>query len=257
MKKMAFLGVALVLMGSASARSWDDIQRSGQLIIGTATEDYPPFTYTENNQLRGWEYDYGNALAQKLGLKPVWKRNSFNTLLNYQRSGDFDIVIASLGPTAKARQLVDFADTPEYCSGETYISLKQNPVDRDNVRGKVIGALVGGSHVDEVNFTPGIAQARFFPSEAEGVRSILFGRTDAFLLDSVFAQGFLKRYPGLLTLGKTYNNSISSIALSKNSPVLKAKLDAAMSDILQSGTYAKITARYFSEPIQCKKGGQT
>ena len=59
------LGAAL-----AQVRSFEEIKRSGEIRIGTEGA-FPPFNYfDERNQLTGFEVDLGNAIAERLGLKP-------------------------------------------------------------------------------------------------------------------------------------------------------------------------------------------
>ncbi len=49
--------------------SWQTVQQSGVLKVGTSG-DYPPFEYLDaNSQLAGFDIDLINQIGQKLGLK--------------------------------------------------------------------------------------------------------------------------------------------------------------------------------------------
>ena len=131
------LGAAL-----AQVRSFEEIKRSGEIRIGTEGA-FPPFNYfDERNQLTGFEVDLGNAIAERLGLKPRWIVQSFDTLLIQLNQGRFDFVIASHGITEERARAVDFTN-PHYCTGGVIVSRKGGPRTTKDLQGKVVGVQVG------------------------------------------------------------------------------------------------------------------
>ena len=55
----------------ACARSIEHIQEDGKIIIAVY-ENFPPYSYEENGQLKGVDVDLGKIVAKSLGVKPVF-----------------------------------------------------------------------------------------------------------------------------------------------------------------------------------------
>ena len=61
----------LLLFTSLSARSLDDIKKSGEIIIAVY-ENFPPYSFMENNKPKGIDVDLGLELAKSLNVKVKW-----------------------------------------------------------------------------------------------------------------------------------------------------------------------------------------
>jgi len=61
--------IALVLPYQAHSRPLDDVTQSGWLRIAVY-QDFEPFSYSENGELKGIDVDIGKALAKALKLEP-------------------------------------------------------------------------------------------------------------------------------------------------------------------------------------------
>jgi polar amino acid transport system substrate-binding protein len=54
-----------------NARSLDDIQKSGNIVIAVY-ENFPPYSYLENGIAKGIDIDIAKIISEKLGVKPIW-----------------------------------------------------------------------------------------------------------------------------------------------------------------------------------------
>lgn len=65
------LFLTLALSAAAQARVYDDIIASGFIRIGVY-QDFPPYSYEKDGEPAGVDIDLGKAIAQGLGVKPVF-----------------------------------------------------------------------------------------------------------------------------------------------------------------------------------------
>ena len=61
----------LLFVISSYSRSIDDIKKSGEIIIAVY-EDFPPYSFMENNKPKGIDIDLGLEIAKSLNVKAKW-----------------------------------------------------------------------------------------------------------------------------------------------------------------------------------------
>lgn len=254
MKKL-FLVLLAFLIGLASAqvRTWDQIKNSGEIRIGTEGA-FPPFNFfDEKNQLTGFEVDLGNALAAKLGVKPRWIAQAFDTLLIQLNQGRFDFVIASHGITPERAKAVDFTD-PHYCTGGILVSKKGGPKTAKDLEGKVVGVQVGTTYMEAAQKIPGLKEVRTYQKDPDALQDLLAGRLDAWITDRFVAKEAIKerKLEGILQLGELLFQEKVAMAVAKGNKTLLAALNQALAALMKDGTYAKISQKWFGEDVRCR-----
>lgn len=245
--------MALGLMGNSEARSLAEIKNSGKLIIGTASEDFPPFYFMKDGKLTGWEYDYGNEIAKRMGLTPVWKRVPLASISKRLYADEFDVAIASLGGFRGEK--FDNSSISEYCSSYVDISSIKKPVKDENYKDAVVGVLYG-----EEDYYRKISKGiNSFVSEEEAVKNILLGRTDVYpWLDKAVAKFYVRKYPNTLSISvsedqkKEISPAAINVKKSATSDNFIKEIEAIQKKILSDGAFEKITARYIDENIRCR-----
>jgi hypothetical protein len=170
-KVLVFLGILALGLAFAQVRTFDQIKKSGEIRIGTEGA-FPPFNYfDEKNQLTGFEVDLGNAIAKKLGLKPKWIAQAFDSLLIQLNQGRFDFVIASHGITEERAKAVDFTN-PHYCTGGIIVSKKGGPKTKKDLEGKVVGVQIGTTYMEAAQKIPGVRQVRTYQKDPDALQDL-------------------------------------------------------------------------------------
>ena len=78
MKTILKLSALLLLVTVYSfGRSIEDIKASGEIIIAVY-EDFPPYSFKENGELKGIDVELGKKVAKSLNVKPVWYLTGFD-----------------------------------------------------------------------------------------------------------------------------------------------------------------------------------
>ncbi|WP_022797907.1 ABC transporter substrate-binding protein [Thermus islandicus] len=252
-KALLVLGVVLLGLGLAQVRTLDQIKKSGEIRIGTEGA-FPPFNYfDEKNQLTGFEVDLGNALAQRLGLKPKWIPQSFDSLLIQLNQGRFDFVIASHGITPERAKAVDFTN-PHYCTGGILVSRKGGPRTVKDLAGKVVGVQIGTTYMEAAQKIPGVKQVRTYQKDPEALQDLLAGRLDAWITDRFVAKQAIKerKLENTLQLGELVFQERVAMAVAKGNKTVLEALNKALADLMQNGTYTRISQKWFGEDVRCR-----
>ena len=254
-KVLAILALGLLVGSLATAakfRTFAEIKQSGKVVIGTEGE-FPPFNFfDEKNNLVGFDIDIGNALAEKMGLKPEWKAQPFDTLLIALNQGRFDYVVASHTITPERAKAVDFTK-PYYCTGNVIVSKPGGPKTPEELKGKKVAVQVGTTYYEWVTQNvPGVAEVKTFPTNPAALEALLSGRVDAWVTDQFTALEVLKKRGVELQISELLNREEIGIPVAKGNKLLLAALNHALDSILADGTYEKISLKWFGKDIRCK-----
>ena len=122
--------------------SWNQVQSSGVLRVGTAA-DNPPFTYLdETYAISGFDAALIRAVGQRLGVAVEITDFAFNGLLGALQVNQVDAVIAALSVTPQREALVDFSNV--YYFGEEGVlvsedSIIEKVITLDQFKGQRVG----------------------------------------------------------------------------------------------------------------------
>lgn len=255
MKKIASLLVAVAAVAAsacipAQARSFDEIKRSGRIVVATEGA-YAPFNYFQGSKLTGFEVDLAEALAKKMGLQIEWKTMAFDSLLTGLRQDRWDMVMASFGITEERAKAVGFAD-PYYCSGGVIVT-KNAPVrGPEDLAGKTVAVQTGSTYMQNALKLKGLKEIKNFPQDTDARAALVNGRVDAWISDRFVVKAALEAVPnaGLKPGGYLFVEKIAP-AVKKDNASLVAAVNKALAEVLADGTYKTISEKYLKEDIRC------
>jgi polar amino acid transport system substrate-binding protein len=242
---------------SSSASKADGTARSGVLKIGTSN-NIKPYAYEQDGKLTGFEIDLISAAAKKLGLKPQFVAMDFAGLLPALNNHQFDVVASAVGITAERKKIVDFSDG--YLAGYFGVLTSANSgitSSVSSVKGKKIAVLQGS--IEDGNsstFIPG-AQIVRFPDDNSAFLALSQHRVDGFFNDYDPDLTYMQKNPNQhlhqpITLPATAFPA--GWAVHKGNTALLAKLNTALKQIVQDGTWLKLYKQYFpQDPVPSAK----
>lgn len=255
MKSVRLLGaitaIHLALAGTALAA--DDlatIKSAGVLRVGTEGT-YAPFTYhDESGKLVGFDVEIGEAVAQKLGVKPEFIEGKWDGLIAGLDANRYDTVINQVGITEKRKEKYDFSKP--YIVSKAVLIVRSDDADIkgfDDLKGKKsaqsltsnFGALATAAGAELVG-TDGFDQS---------IQLVLTKRADATINDSLSFLDFKKHKPdaAVKIVAQKEDADASGIIVRKGQADLVAAIDKALDDIKADGTYKKIADKYFGQDV--------
>jgi len=254
MKRILWLATLVLALGSLGMaqkfRTFPEIKQSGKILIGTEGA-FPPFNFFDDqNQLKGFDIDIGNAIAKQLGLEPEWKAHAWDTMLIALNQGRFDFVIASHTITAERAKAVDFSK-PYYCTGNVIVSKPGGPQTPEELKGKVIGAQLGTTFEEFAKqFDP--KELKTYQTNPDAVQDLMLGRIDAWITDQFTAIEAIRSRDLNLQVSGLLNKEEIGMAVAKGNSLLLAALNQALDEIQANGVYEQISMKWFGKDIRCK-----
>ena len=100
MKNFVIPAVLAGLMASSvsfAAELPASIKAKGEIVVAIMP-NYPPMDFKDpaTNTLTGLDYDLGNALAERLGVKIKWQETGFEQMINALTTDRVDMVLSGI-----------------------------------------------------------------------------------------------------------------------------------------------------------------
>ena len=214
---------------------------------------YKPFNFKENGQLAGFDVEIGQALAEKMGMKAVPVTNPWETIIQGLQAQKYDAIIGSMTVTDERKKAVDFTD-PYYRSGSEIFVAEDNSNIKgvQDLKGKKIGVMKASNYKAlALTLTDKIVE---YDSDITALMDLPSGRLDAVLTEQmvglrVIKEGAVK----IKDIGEPITHDDQAIAVRKDEPEFKDKLNKALAEIIKDGTYDKICEKWFGRNILGEK----
>jgi len=224
---------------------------AGELKIGTDAS-YAPNEYRDaNNKIVGFDIDLMNAIAARLGLKTSYENGQFDSLIASIAGGKYDAGISSFTDKKEREAVVDFVTY--YNDGTQWAATKGKAVDPDNACGLKVAVESGTTQADDVTARskvctdagkPAITVDKYDTQDLVNT-NVALGKDDAQAADSpVVAYAAQQSQGKIVLVGKVYDAAPYGIAISKKNSGLTKAIQKALQDMMDDGSYAKITAKW-------------
>ena len=254
MKKMALYtcaAMALALMGAISAKA--------EMIRMGAEGAYPPFNYVaEDGKLKGFDIDLGNAICAEMKVECEWSVNEWSGIIPALQAGKFDILASSMAITKSRMEQVSFSD-PYYFNSMRFVALKELGLAEVNpaaVKNLVIGTQSGSIAVDMLKqFFPD-NEVKLYPTLGEAFLDLKSSRLDLLVESKIASADWLANGEDCCVfVGEEFlqdGTLGAGLAFRKDDDALRARVNAALANLVSNGTYDTIRKKYFDFDIRQK-----
>lgn len=227
------------------------IKTAGELSMGVDAT-YPPNEYKDaSGNPIGWDIELANAVAAKLGLKPVWNVAAFANIIPSVKGDKYAMGVSSFTDNAERQASVTFVDY--YQAGILWASAAGKTVNPDDACGlKVAVQATTYEHTDEV---PAKSEAcvkagkapidiKPFDTQDAATTAVALGQVDAMSADSPVTAYAISQSKGKLqAAGASFDVAPYGYALSKTLGLEKA-VQAAVQSLMDDGTYLAILTKW-------------
>jgi len=258
------MALQLPLPNPARAPSASEASSERDLVILTEGA-YPPFNYRdESGALAGFDVELAQALCARVRTKCDIVAKRWGDLLPSLRQGEGDAVIASMLIPAPGRESpassADLILTDRYYSTPGHFAARRDAVPPAAtpaaLAGRSIAVQAGSIHQAYASMRFSNAKLLAYPSLdeaqqalAQGKADLLFADRNALLRWSASSDGTCCRLVGPDYGDATYFGKGATIVLRVGNEELRDRFDEALQELVADGTYARISARYFSASI--------
>ncbi|HBJ78445.1 MULTISPECIES: basic amino acid ABC transporter substrate-binding protein [Fusobacterium] len=216
-----------------------------KIYVGTNAE-FPPFEYLENGEIKGFDMELVNEIGKILDADIKIVDMAFDGLLPALQMKKVDLVIAGMTANEERMKTVSFTQ-PYYTASQVIIVKEGNDSIKsfNDLKGKKVGVMLGFTGDMVVSEIEGVKIERFNASYA-GIMALQAGKVEAVVLDSEPAKNYVAQNKGLVLADADAEQEEYAIAVRKNDKALLEKVEKALKEIKENGTYDKLLQKYFN-----------
>ncbi|MGX1900418.1 amino acid ABC transporter substrate-binding protein [Thermolongibacillus altinsuensis] len=226
------------------------IKEEGELRIGTEGT-YPPFTFHDKNgELTGFDVEIAKEVAKRLGVKPVFVETQWDALFAGLDAKRFDMIANQVGIRPDRQEKYDFS-IPYTTSSAVLVTRKDNnQVSKfEDIKGLKAAQSMTSNFAD---------LARSYGAEIVGVEGfnqaielLNSKRVDVTINDKLPVLDLLKQKPDApIKIVATHKDaSQSGFMFRKGSDSLIKEVNKALKEMMEDGTYLKISKKWFGEDV--------
>ncbi len=218
---------------------YDKVMDSGELVVGLSA-GYAPYefhaTVNGKDTIVGFDISIAEKIAKDLGVKLRIVELNFDALLGALKTGKIDVIISGMSPTPERLKEVNFSHSYMEVEQKVLIRKKDQATfksvdDFDQIK-------VG---VQKQSTQEALAEKELVGSQlvslakgADVVLNLQNKKVDAAVLESVVAEAYASQDSSLLVSDIAFadGQKETAIALPKEAPVLEAKINASIDQII-------------------------
>lgn len=220
--------------------------------LRVATEGYyAPFNYfDESGALAGFDVDIANALCSTIGMECEIVQNDWDALIPGLVANEYDVIVASMSITAEREESVAFT-LPYYSNMLTFLGKKGRSLEisKEALAGKSVGVLrntVSSEYLDATYAD--VVEVKLYDTQDNALADLDNGAIDLVLGDNLPSYAWLQTEAGNRHqfVGEFIDiDDRIGIAARKDALELVDRLNGALIEIIENGTYQEINAKYF------------
>ncbi len=235
---------------AAHADQLADIKQKGELVVGVLGTDEPAtFVDPKTRQIIGYEVDLANAIAAKIGVKPVMKQIAVAARIPELQQGHVDLIAAGLTHNKEREALIDFSVTTFVTGQKVLVRADSGITELPQLAGKKIVTLRGGTQEPNVRKAIPSVEVVTFDTSQQAFQAMQQGKGAGYVDDEA---ALLRVYAKLGPAQKDYvvlkeNLSTEALALGikKGETSLKAVVDETLRELEKSGEAEKIFFKWY------------
>lgn len=253
----ALVAIAAASLALTACGGGDEKLLNDGTLVAAMSGEFQPFSHFEGDQLTGFDYDIAAAIAEEMDLELDAKTGAFDSLIQGVKSDRYDVLIASMTPTPERDEQVDFTD-PYYLSGATvFVTNDSECQDPTQLDSPAIGVASGTTYEDFLNDQDWVGEIRTFTSDITALEDTEVGRLDAAMTDRLVGLFQIQEAErDLRVCGEPLYTEEPAFAVREGNTELVDDLNEALAAIIDDGTYADISEKWFGQNILESDSGQ-
>lgn len=228
------------------------VKKAGQITIAMEGT-WSPWTYhDENGDLVGFDVEVGAAIAEKLGVTPVYEEGVWDGLLAGVDAGRYDMMINGIDYTEERAETYAFSDP--YCYNRTAVIVRADDdsiTKMEDLEGKETANTISSTYA-QVAEKYG-ATVNGVDDFNQTIELLLQGRIDATLNAEASYVDYVNTHPDAGVKIACYDYDVTSVVIavrkSDDSASLLEAINQALDELRADGTLSELSEKYFGSDI--------
>ncbi len=231
--------------------TWEIVQETGVLRVGLDDTFRPMGFRDENNELIGFDIDMGAELGKRLGFEIEWIPTDWNGVTGALNANKFDAIINGMSITEERKKVIDFSIPYVNASIGMVVKADNNDIKSgEDLKGKVVATQAGSSGYEACKslVEDGIideANLKLYNQYPEAFQELSLGRVDVIVVDVTTAEDYIAESEEYKLVEEPLVDDLYAIGLRKGDTELKEALDKALLEMMEDGTLAEISKKWF------------
>lgn len=226
------------------------VKDEGKLLIGTEGT-YAPFTFhDESGNLTGFDVEIATEVAKRLGVEPEFKETQWDAIFAGLDAKRFDMIANQVGIRPDRQEKYSFSD-PYITSAAVLITHKDNEKVKafEDIKG-LNSAQSLTSNYGEMAKKHG-ANLVSVEGFTQAVELLASKRVDVTINDRISFLDYTKQRPDapIKIAATSEDASVSGLMFRKDSDTLVNEVNKALTEMIEDGTYKKISEKWFGEDV--------
>ncbi|GGK03944.1 putative ABC transporter extracellular-binding protein YckB [Lentibacillus kapialis] len=245
-----------------SARKWNDIQKAGEIVVGTSGTLIAGSYYEDNDEskdaLTGYEVEVAREVAKRLDLDIKFEIIGFDSVLAAVDSGRIDV--AGMGITDKRKEKFNFSEPFKY--SYTTMVVREDThsgIEKlEDLEGKEAGGASSTIYSEIARkFGAEVVTYGNAPNEAY-LRDVNNGRTDVVINDYYLSKFGVAAFPDFdITLHPDlkFHTTRKGLIMADDADRLQEKINQTLQSMREDGTLTQLAKKFYKEDASKKPEG--
>ena len=249
-KIIAVALTAVVALGSLVGCGSASNKGTGETLTVGTNAAFPPFEYIgDDGKPDGFDVALIKAIGEKAGFEVQIQDMEFDSLVS-SIGNKIDVAIAGMTVTEERKQTVDFSDSYYEAVQDVIVPKGSAIATADDLKGLKIGVQLGTTGEFIVEEIEG-AEIAAYNKAVDAVNDLNNGRVDCVIVDKNPAEVFGAQFPDQVDVlpGTDFDFEPENyaIALPKGDTELAEKINTALKELKEDGTYDALVKKYIEE----------
>jgi glutamate transport system substrate-binding protein len=217
------------------------IQAAGEIKIGVKY-DVPPFGFKnpQNDNIEGFDVDFGQAIADKLGVEANFIEAISDNRIPFLQDGTVDLVLSTMTINAERAQEIGFSEPYYIAQGRILVPQDSDIAGIDDLAGKRVCTALGSTYEETLKEQAPDADLRLVDTYSECLELVQNGAVDAVSTDDVILTGMIIQDDTLkLTEGEPLTTEPYGAGLPKDDAEFKEFVDGVLEEYKSGGGWAE------------------
>ena len=241
---------ALLATTGARADELADIKKRGELVVGVLGTDEPnSFVDPRTREIVGYEVDLAKAIAQRIGVKAVFKPLAVAARIPELQQGRVDLLAASLTHNLERESQIDFSLTTFVTGQKVLVKTASGIKDIADLAHQKVLTVKGGTQEPNIRRAVPSVDVVTFETTQQAFQALQQGKGVGYVNDEA---SILNDYAKLGPAKKDYTilpTSISveplALGLRKGEKNFEAVVDDTLRDLEKSGEAERLFMKWY------------
>lgn len=214
---------------------------------------YFPFTFVEQDELKGFEVDVMNAVGEITGDDIEFVTASFSGLAGMLESGRIDTIANQITITPEREAKYAFTEPYVYDGAQVVVKAGNDTIEGvEDLSGKSVAVNLGSNYEQLLREQPNADEIDIRTYESNIEQDVALGRVEAFVMDRVSATQVIKEKGLPLELAGETFSTIENALPFRDDEAGRAQRDRvgdALNELRESGELREISEKWFDTDI--------